>query len=174
MTNFEIARLKYKPETIKYLFIAEAPPKIDAKRFFYFENVDRQDSLFIEMMKCIYPDLTDKIDTPTIRKNKKLFLERFRNEGFYLIDSLDAPFEQELTSRQKEFLIKQGQKNLLNKINSLSTTETKIILISATVFNANFIYLIGNGINIINKSFIDFPGSGGQKKFREKVSFIIR
>ncbi len=73
MNQFEKARLKYKPKQIKYLLIAETPPKLDSDRFFYFENVDRQDSLFLETMKLLYLDRAENIDTKTIRKNKKTF-----------------------------------------------------------------------------------------------------
>jgi hypothetical protein len=54
-TDFEIARRKYKPQSIKFLFVAEAPPKKESGRFFYFENVSDKDSLFLEMMKVLYP-----------------------------------------------------------------------------------------------------------------------
>jgi hypothetical protein len=39
MNRFDKARQKYKPEHIKLLFIAEAPPKLESERFFYYENV---------------------------------------------------------------------------------------------------------------------------------------
>lgn len=70
-------------------------PKRIQKRFFYFEDVTEQDNLFLETMKCLYPGETTFVETSTIRKNKKYFLEKFRSDGFYLIDSLDSPFEEE-------------------------------------------------------------------------------
>ena len=72
MSAFEKARKKYRPENIRYLLIAEAPPKADSKRFFYFEDVTEKDSLFLETMKCLYPADTISVETRTIRKNKKL------------------------------------------------------------------------------------------------------
>jgi len=49
MTNpFQLAREKYKPEKIVYLLVAETPPRLDSNRFFYFEDVRNQDSLFLE------------------------------------------------------------------------------------------------------------------------------
>ena len=71
MDKFEAARTKYKPETIKYLFVAETPPKTNSERFFYFENVMEQDSLFLETMKVLYPDLIENREIKEIRKNKK-------------------------------------------------------------------------------------------------------
>jgi len=77
MIDFENTRLKYKPEIIKFLLIAEAPPKIGSNRFFYFEDVNEKDSLFIETMKVIYPD-EDYSNTKNIRSRKKEFLEKFK------------------------------------------------------------------------------------------------
>ena len=88
-TEFEQARLKYKPDKIKYLLVAESPPEIEKKRFFYFEEVKIQDSLFIQTMKVLYPN--DIVDVPTLRSNKPAFLKRFQGDGFYLIDALDMP-----------------------------------------------------------------------------------
>jgi len=48
--DFEAARNKYNPDHIELLFIAEAPPANDSRRFFYFVQVDIGDTLFLEMM----------------------------------------------------------------------------------------------------------------------------
>ena len=173
MTLFEKARLKYRPKVIKYLFIAEAPPKINSLRFFYFENVDKYDSLFLETIKCFYPEEVKDIDTPTIRKRKAKFLEKLKADGFYLIDSVDEPFERKPTPKQKEKIIRHEQPQLLSKVKSLCCSETKIVLVAATVFNSNYKYLLENGVNVINKGMIDFPGSGGQRKFKEKIMNLL-
>ncbi len=170
---FEKAIREYQPEIIRYLLVAETPPKSNSKRFFYFENVDEQDSLFLETMKCLYPNDTRNVETKTIRANKSSFLRRFQKDGFYLIDSLDTPFEEKYSSKKKEALLRAGQKELLTKITKLCSKKTKVILIAAPVYNANYSFLIENDINVINKSLVDFPGSGGQKKFQEKFRLLI-
>lgn len=174
MNKFEQARQKYKPANIKYLLIAETPPKMNSDRFFYFENVDTQDSLFLETMKCLYPEETENVDTKSIRSNKKYFLNKFKNDGFYLIDSLDNPFETKYTGKQKEVLLREGQIELVNKIKRLCPDDTKVILIASPVFKANYLFLKTKNINILNKELIDFPGSGGQKKFKEKIKLLLK
>lgn len=169
MNNIEISRLKYKPEKINYLLIAETPPKSDSERFFYFENVYKQDSLFLETMKLIYPEITKHLDIKDIRKSKKKFLEKFKDDGYFLIDSLKDPFDSKLSSRQKIKLLKNGQQELLAEIKSLQKESFKVILISATVFKANYEFLKLNNVSVVNNEYIDFPGSGGQKKYREKM-----
>jgi hypothetical protein len=173
MNKFEKARQNYKPKKIKYLLVAETPPKLDSNRFFYFENVEKHDSLFIETMKLLYPVETESLKTKKIRQRKKDFLEKFKNDGFYLIDSLDEPFEKKFSTRQKVKLIKNGQSGLLEKIQVLLSEKTKVILIAAPVFEANFAFLKKQGIPVINEESIDFPGSGGQKKYKEKMHKII-
>ena len=154
---------------IKYLLIAETPPKSNSNRYFYYENVKEKDSLFLETMKVLYPEFVSDKSIKEIRLNKKLLLEKFKKDGFYLIDALEKPFEEKYNSTKKIKLIKQGQENLLKRINELITPETIVILISATVFRANYDFLRSNNIKIANNELIDFPGSGGQKKYREKL-----
>lgn len=168
MNNIEKARLKYKPKKIKYLLIAETPPKSSSERFFYFENVTTQDSLFLETMKAVYPDITDGLNAKMIRNQKKKFLNKFMNDGFYLIDSLKTSFEIEYSNKEKIRLIKSGQEKLLKEIKSFHNDDTQVLLISKRVFEANYTYLEDNKIKVANKDFIDFPGSGGQKKFQDK------
>ena len=170
----EQARIKYKPEKIKYLLIAETPPKSSSKRFFYFENVKEKDSLFLETMKVLYPESTSGITTIKVRSIKKSFLERFRNDGFYLIDSLNEPFEEKYSSSKKIRLIKEGQEDLLKRIKELISKDTVIVLISATVFKANYEFLKKKNMKIGNTESIDFPGYGGQKKYRQKIKRILK
>ncbi|MFY0608692.1 MAG: hypothetical protein JXR10_18400, partial [Cyclobacteriaceae bacterium] len=173
MDEFEIARKKYRPDPIKYLLIAETPPKSDSNRFFYFEDVDKQDSLFLETMKVLYPHETLNFPTKIIRQRKREFLNNFKEQGFYLIDSLNQPFEQRYSSQVKINKIIAGQTKLLNKLKNLIVAKTPVILISATVYRANFKFLVNNGINVVNSELIDFPGSGGQKKYREKMTRLL-
>lgn len=82
------------------------------------------------MMKLFYPQ--DTTDTPTIRRNKGIFLQRFMSDGFFLIDSVDVP----ITKRgQKYKIIREKLPELKRKLRTLAESETKIILISAPVYN---------------------------------------
>ena len=173
MDKFENARKKYKPEVIKYLLVAETPPKADSDRFIYFEEVGKQDSLFIETIKVLYPEIIEKYDVKELRKKKSYFLNKFKEDGFYLIDSLEEPFEEKYNSAQKVKLIKEKQENLLLRIKKLINKETKVILIATPVFKANYLFLLKNNISVINTESIDFPGSGGQLKFRKKFSQLL-
>lgn len=171
--NFEKQREKYKPEQIKLLLIAETPPKTDSKRFFYLENVQSHDYLFLEVIKVLYSDIVKNKTTKEIRNLKPLLLNKFKNDGIYLIDSLEKPFEEKYSARKKICLLQKGQNSLFEKIKEIINTETKVVLISSTVFQANYLFLKSNDVNIIHDFMIDFPGSGGQTKFREKFSSLL-
>lgn len=170
MSKISDARKKYKPNEIKILFVAEAPPKESSDRFFYFEEVKEGDSLFIETMKVLYPN--EFTTTKMVRLQKKKFLEKFKDDGYYLIDSTDTPMEQNSRSYKKR-KIREALPTLKTKICELANAETKIILISNPVYEECFTPLKAEGFNIINIEMIDFPGSGGQINFRTKIQKLI-
>jgi hypothetical protein len=51
LNSFSQATVKYRPAAVRILFVAEAPSAYESKRFFYFTGLQRQDTLFLEMMK---------------------------------------------------------------------------------------------------------------------------
>lgn len=164
---FELAREKYKPEKIKFLLIAEAPPSVESGCFFYFEDVRKGDSLFLETMKALYPD--KYTNTPDVRARKKEFLQRFKNDGFYLIDSLDHPIERSNKIEQ----IKNGLQQLIEKIERLVDKDTPIILICSTVYKACNDKLRAEGFNVINLEPIPFAGNGHQNEFRQRLQKLL-
>ncbi len=169
--KFEIARRKYKPKDIKYLLIAEAPPDESSDRFFYFEDVKEKDSLFLETMKVLYPG--NYTDPKIVRKKKKQFLNKLKEDGFYLIDSTDQPMPN-FKRHHKIKLIKDALPSLIEKVKNLANEDTKIILISSTVYEVCNGLLIKENVNVINEEMIDFPGTGRQIKFREKMTRLLK
>jgi hypothetical protein len=57
-------------------------------------------------------------------------------DGFYLVDSVDEPMEEGLSSREKERIIALNLPSLTKKLKKLALPDTKVILISSTVYNA--------------------------------------
>jgi hypothetical protein len=169
-TDYEDARQKYKPEKIKFLLVAEAPPKEGSGRFFYFENVSDKDSLFLETMKVLYP--SEYTDTKMVRLHKRRFLEKFQADGFYLIDATHTPMRDSSPSRKRQ-QIRESLPSLRSKLTQLATDGVGIILISATVYEVCSNVLGNEGFNILNEELIDFPGSRWQRKFREKFGSLL-
>lgn len=169
----ERARQKYLPEDgIKILFVAEAPP-VDPNRFFYFEHVDRQDGLFLELMRALYPD-SRRLTVPELRARKSLFLRRFQADGHYLIDASDRPMPRKASRATKCRLLQASLSDFVSNARALVTAETPVVLISRTVFDICRDPLLHAGCRVVNSEMIDFPGSGQQEHFRRKIFAALR
>jgi len=164
MITIKEAREKYRPENIKLLFVAESPPD-DVERFFYYEDVKEQDSLFIQTMRVVY-NLSDPAQV--IRKNKKSLLDRFCADSLFLEDALDQPIG--VTGTQaKVAVIKKHRSVFMSKLSQAIDESVPIILISRPVYDGLYKLLIQKGYNVLNTEMIDFPGQSGQPKFRMKM-----
>jgi hypothetical protein len=105
------------------------------------------------------------------RKRKKEFLERFRGEGFYLIDACEAPLPKRAAQSVKKCAIRDSLP-VLTKLKQLCDPDTKIVLISRPVYDVCLPAL--DGFNVINTEMIDFPTSGRQPQFRQKLGVLLR
>ena len=169
--DFESAREKYRPKKVRFLLIAEAPPKASTGRFFYFEDVSRGDGLFLETVKTLYP--ADYTSARELRRRKGEFLKRFMNDGFYLIDASEEPMASTERTR-KEAQLREHLSGLMEKVSCLASTDTRIILISVPVYHVCCAQLVAKGFPVINIGPIEFPASGHQRKFRRKLADLLR
>jgi hypothetical protein len=159
--RYAVARNKYKPADIKVLIIAEAPP-CDLDRYFYFEEVSRQDSLFLEIMGVLYPEL--KAQYLASKRDPMLkaeLLEHFQADGCWLMDLSEVPHEVSGTHPEDSL------PSLLARLKKVTRPETSIILIKANVYDCCYEALKEAGYNVSAER-IPFPGSGQQSVFREK------
>jgi hypothetical protein len=116
--KFAGASRQYRPTSLRLLFIAEAPPPLESGRFFYFPAVTSRDTLFLEMMKVLYPaDISfvehddyraSTFDAKSLRKRKREFLERFKQDGFYLIDASEQPMPKDANTTLKKQIIRRA------------------------------------------------------------------
>ncbi|MDN5204633.1 hypothetical protein QQ008_24795 [Fulvivirgaceae bacterium BMA10] len=165
----EEAREIYRPEQVRMLFIAEAPPA-NSDRFFYFPDVRTGDSLFLHVIRAVFPELNE-VETKQIRAMKEELLHRFREAGCFLEDSSLKSIAKEVGHGEKIRLLRIEQEALHQRIQRYKSTS-KIVLVGATVFKANCEFLTGLGYSILNKSAIPFPGSGQQNRFKKAMRDI--
>jgi len=63
MGSYEDVRRKYKPKRIKVLLIAEAPPPApniqSSRQFYYSDRIRKDDRLFTNTIKALYPEAAD-------------------------------------------------------------------------------------------------------------------
>lgn len=154
------ARLKYKPEIIKTLLVAEAPPN-SLERFFYYENVREKDYLFLGVTEAIYPHLKEEfIASRRMPEKKSAILNKLKQDGYYLIDLSDTPI-----SLLNNVAIETFVPDLIEKIKKIADTNTYIILIKANVYDSAYHELSKLGYKVVNIR-IPFPSSGQQANFQ--------
>lgn len=115
-----VAALKYRPDRVRLLLIAEAPP-LALDRYFYFEDVAEQDSLF----RCVVHGLFGIVPA---RHEKREWLRRLRDAGVFLTDVSEDP---------------RGASALANHVQECvercrALAPEGIVLIKATVYDAMF------------------------------------
>ncbi len=164
MSNVQQAREKYRPVDVKLLFIAEAPP-CSPDRFFYFEEVNSGDSLFLHIIREVFPDVANW-EVKEIRKRKEELLLRFMEDGYFLEDSVAVAIPKGTTIGGKMKLIRENQHDLKKRISAYQNVP--IILLSSTVFKSNSEFLKAD-FNILNDLPIPFPGSGQQGNFKREI-----
>lgn len=89
--RYASARNKYKPRQIRVLLLAEGPPD-SLDRHFYFEDVKKQDSLFLEIMGVLYPEQKKRyLASGRETELKQELLSLFQEDGYFLLDLADVP-----------------------------------------------------------------------------------
>ncbi len=164
LRNYDAAREKYRPDHIKVLFIAEAPPN-DPERHFYLEDVRRHDSLFWEMMKVVCD--ASKIDRP----RKPEYLNGFKDGGYFLIDTCETPLKRGIDKKKQ---LRASLEDLIERSRGLREPGTHAVLICATVYDVCLAPLREAGLNVINTEKIPHPGRGHAPEFRERLSRLLK
>lgn len=169
--NVEKLRKKYLPQKINVLFVAEAKPD-NPERFFYYDNVTSRDYLYIYLMRALYE--YGKQDERWLRDNKREMLEKFKSDGYYLVDTVD---EIKAGTKQAARIkaIKANADNKVAEIESLlsryGSESTKVVIIKATVFKALYEPLKSK-FNVANDYPIYFPSYGRQLEFLHQMSDV--
>src|ERR1035437_4048365 len=122
---------KYTPRRTCVLFVAEAPPR-SVERYFYFEDVKRDDWLWIALMKALYP--SEWSHTQTERRRKENWLLKFQKSQFRLIDAVKTPICGH--SRKRVRLIESAAHELIDEIKEIAPKQ--IVFIKATVHEGLF------------------------------------
>jgi hypothetical protein len=182
-TAFAEATLRYKPATVRILFIAEAPPAFRFNRLFYFEDLRDGDTLFLEMMKTLYGSavgftengFTSGSSAEGIRSRKSELLARFMREGYFLIDASEEPMPDRASSSQKLALLRASVPRLMARLKEYAIDKsTPIVLIGGVTYSACAQSLLNPGFNVINEAMIDHPARGGQLRFRQKLRCTLQ
>ena len=159
--KYAVAAAKYKPRDVRVLFIGESPPR-EVDRYFYFEESQRDDWLWIALMKGLFP--TEFEDIRSERLRKSYWLTKFRDSGCFLIDAVKEPISGD--SRKRIVRIKLSIPEILVDIQALAPQG--IVLVKRTVHAALFQPLKQAGLNVVNQKALPFPAVGNQRHFQEE------
>ena len=159
----EEAQQCYRPDQLRCIFIAEAPPN-DPERYFYFPDVIKHDDLFRGVIKAIYPDVSLSRD----KHAKHKLLCKFKADGYYLIDLCLDPLEG--TDAEKRDRRLEAVQGLVDRLHEMRSEHLPIIIIKCPVYDLIYCRLCKDGFIYTCNERIEFPGSGQQSKFRKHFS----
>jgi hypothetical protein len=145
---------RYRPDQVRLLLVAHAPPKA-LDRYFYFESVPRKDDLFRYVIRGLFGSFPERSDKP-------LWLERLRSEGVFMIDLIERPYD---GSDLGDHAVR-----LADRARALEPDH--VILIKADVFDAAFTHLREQGLPVVPQR-ISFPSSGRQREFEASFATAL-
>lgn len=157
---------KYAPSKTRLLFIAEAPPA-SCERYFYFPEVRQHDDLWLALMKALYG--RDFGDTSVERQRKAYWLNKFRDDGYRLIDIVKEPIG-EISKSSRAKLIRSRTHELVTEIREISPGS--ILLIKVTVYDELHDFLKKEGLPVVDAR-LPFPGSGRQADFQASFERLL-
>jgi len=182
LERFEEAVRQYLPNPLRLLFIAEAPPAFKVNRLFYFTGLRDGDTLFLEMMKVLYPAAIGYHDgsfhpgfsAKQMRLRKQELLRRFQNDGYQLIDAYEQPMPDGANAATKMVLMQSTLPALQIKVRRLVDKQNvPIILIGGITYFVCAEALRAGGHRVLNDTMIHHPARGGQKLFRAELRELL-
>jgi hypothetical protein len=182
LKRFEEAARRYLPNPLRLLFIAEAPPAFKVNRLFYFTGLRDGDTLFLEMMKVLYPaevgysegGFRPGYSVKQMRLRKQELLRKFQNDGYHLIDAYEQPMPEGASAATKTVLMRSTLPALQSKVRRLLGKQSvPIILIGGITYSVCAEALRADGHRVVNGAMIHHPARGGQKLFRAKLREVL-
>ncbi len=160
-------RARWKPDHVMLLLIAESAPDdggdIANRRFFYDDNLTGKDGLFRQVVRALY-------DNPALQSGpheKTPWLERLKSDRVYLIDLAPVPVNYHSPSERAAAL----QRNIEATVaHAAELAPGGVVLVKQNVFDLLQRPALGAGLPLLHDVMIPFPGSGQQKRFRERFA----
>lgn len=160
-------RARWKPHEVRLLLIAESAPDdggdIANRRFFYDDNLTGKDGLFREVVRALYDDPA-LVSGPNA---KKPWLEKLKADRVFLIDLATVPVN-EFGTADREAALARNISQTVSLAGGLSPDG--IVLVKQNVFDLLELPIRAAGLPLLHDAMIPFPGSGQQKRFRERFA----
>ncbi|MHB9058121.1 MAG: hypothetical protein ACYC53_04815 [Bacillota bacterium] len=169
MSWYEDLRNKYKPDgRIRIVFLAESPPQSDddKRRFFYSPVLSQPDNLFRGIMLALLG-----AERQRLAGRKTLFLDLFRNSGFWLLDSTDEPLNT-LRGGDRNAAIRAAIPSLIAQLLS-ANPKLGVIICSSRVFGIVSDDLQRAGVRVLHDRPIPFPLGNARSAFSTRVRGVL-
>lgn len=159
---YDDLRDQYRPERVRYLLIGESPPDpaTGDRRFFYSPTLTGPDNLYRGVAEAAYGtepnfDITDKPEV----------LERFRADGYWLVDLCDHPVNH-LQSGQRRRELRQAVPDLITRARTISPAVGAIVCMTP-VFRLLNEPLRTAGVRVLHDDPLPFPMNWQRARFIE-------
>ena len=173
--EYQKAAIRYRPDRIRVLFLAESPPAPRPCRppsYFFFPN-SFSDLLFATVIFALY-GIRYKKD-PVLKES---LLQKFRADGFWLMDAVEYPINN-IPKPHRPEKVRADLPNLLGRLNSLRQEgvldETSgIAIIMEDVWKLLAPVLAEQGYYILNRNrYIGFPGYYYDQRTVDEIRKIL-
>lgn len=151
----EAAARRWQPAAVDLLLVDEAPPSA-LDRYFYFEDVATQDSLFRYVVAGVLGV------RPT--RDKAPLLAELRDAGVFLLDACPDPF------RHRREALAGCLPDLLARVEELA--PRRIVLVGAPLYDLAFDPLRAARLPVVDAR-LPYPGSGQQRRFAEGFAVAL-
>jgi hypothetical protein len=151
----EEAARRWRPATVDLLLVDEAPPSA-LDRYFYFEDVSTQDSLFRYVAAGVLGA------EPT--RDKAPLLAELQEAGVFLLDACVDPFSDRRTE------LPACLPDLAARAAELRPRSA--ILIGARLYDIAYDVLCDSGIPVVDAR-LPYPGSGQQLRFATAFAEVL-
>ena len=158
MATYKEARLKYKPNRVRTLFIGESPPaKGD---YFYFGGSNNLLRYIRQAFVSVYGDKCGGRDD---------FLQFFKENGYYLVDLSEEPINWKSDIERKQLRL-ESINSLAKRVKDINP-ESVIIFMKAIEADVKKAVKI-SGLTISGEKIIvtKFPGLGNQRKSVKEIA----
>lgn len=156
-------REQWKPSQVRLLMIAESAPDDGGdeaqRRFFYADNLGA-DNLFRSMVDAMYGATKDDLQ----RTGKRPWLERLRNDGFFLIDLASSPVNA-LGSAARRRTLRSAVPGCVARAAALKPSG--IIVVKVDLFAMLATPLVTADLPLLHKAPIPFPLGNTRAAFIE-------
>jgi hypothetical protein len=139
---------RYRPQRVRLLLVAHAPPH-NTERYFYYEDVREKDDLFRYVVAGLFGVKPERAD-------KRTWLGRLSESGVYLIDLIEHPCDRSELVDHIPGLIERAK----------ALRPDHVVLIKTDVFDSAFSGLVDAGLPVV-RARLPFPTSGRQRQFEQ-------